>query len=570
MHVSNSDAVSRSAAETGSLLDLLLRPGGDRIAPLNLTSQHSRGSVIDSLGRQLDGGSSFAERLERVHGRLAARERPQSRGRPVAPDDQSAVDARERRGVRGSLDDDDSVSRSDRADEPHDDSETDRESKHPDNVSPVECWPASCAAALASECPSAAAATEDALTAGDGSAARMGAASAPPSGLATTSAAIVSADPAPMPSTASSLPADIPGADAEASAGIGPGAGRLPAGGTEPGAVGPDAATQSTSIAITAASGSHSTGNEAPIAEVAAAASRAPSPMPPDAEAEEAVDAEAAADRDGEARFAAALRPSHRPVAGVGPTANTTAAGASADRPLASPHDGAAHPAQAAPQVESTTVDMIPAERTVAGLVPGAAAVDLTSGSTRDGAASETGPSPLNRAIGAEGTARAAGIPGSTPLATPHSAASAYRAPPAVIGDPSRSPLEQIVEATLARAELQRGARDGSFELQLSPPELGALRVHLTPDEHGVVVRVAAVEPATQALLDAIRQELVAVLEQSHGLRLDLQLDHGGRSKADQHDDDLHDARLAAGVHRQRGASGSEPRSRTERVSFLA
>jgi hypothetical protein len=92
---------------------------------------------------------------------------------------------------------------------------------------------------------------------------------------------------------------------------------------------------------------------------------------------------------------------------------------------------------------------------------------------------------------------------------------------------------EQVIHATLARMQIVRSSGESEFELRLTPPELGTLRVALRQTRQGLVVRVLAEEVATHQLLEAARSEILAALDrqQTGGMELSLEARSDGRSK---------------------------------------
>ncbi len=92
---------------------------------------------------------------------------------------------------------------------------------------------------------------------------------------------------------------------------------------------------------------------------------------------------------------------------------------------------------------------------------------------------------------------------------------------------------EQVIHATLARMHIVRSFGEREFELRLTPPELGTLRVALRQTRHGLVVRVQAEEVATFQLLEAARAEILAALDhqQPGGMELSLEARSDGRTK---------------------------------------
>lgn len=100
---------------------------------------------------------------------------------------------------------------------------------------------------------------------------------------------------------------------------------------------------------------------------------------------------------------------------------------------------------------------------------------------------------------------------------------SPFPAPPAA--------QEQLIHATLARMQVVRSVGESEFELRLTPPELGTLRVALRQTRQGLMVRVLAEELSTQQLLQSVRTEILAALDrqQPGGLELSLETRSDGR-----------------------------------------
>lgn len=88
----------------------------------------------------------------------------------------------------------------------------------------------------------------------------------------------------------------------------------------------------------------------------------------------------------------------------------------------------------------------------------------------------------------------------------------------------------QVGHAILTRAELI--AREGKteFHLQLDPPELGSVRVHLTATDHSVSARLVVHEDSARQLLESQLHSLRQRLEEAgiHVGRFDVMHDHSG------------------------------------------
>lgn len=79
------------------------------------------------------------------------------------------------------------------------------------------------------------------------------------------------------------------------------------------------------------------------------------------------------------------------------------------------------------------------------------------------------------------------------------------------------SVIQQVVQAALARSQVVERFSGAAFELRLSPPELGPLRVELRRSEAGLSIRVAAATSETRALLDTVRGEITQSLQSMDG-----------------------------------------------------
>lgn len=107
---------------------------------------------------------------------------------------------------------------------------------------------------------------------------------------------------------------------------------------------------------------------------------------------------------------------------------------------------------------------------------------------------------------------------------------------------------EQLIHATLARMQVVRSVGESEFELRLTPPELGTLRVALRQSRQGLVVRVLAEELSTQQLLQSVRTEILAALDrqQPGGLELSLETRSDGRPHPEPEELPSGDGRTAA------------------------
>lgn len=64
-----------------------------------------------------------------------------------------------------------------------------------------------------------------------------------------------------------------------------------------------------------------------------------------------------------------------------------------------------------------------------------------------------------------------------------------------------QSVTQQVAEHTMAQIAKNSSSQDSSFTVRLDPPELGEVLVSLKKSEGGIIMRVAAIEKTTQALL---------------------------------------------------------------------
>ena len=85
-------------------------------------------------------------------------------------------------------------------------------------------------------------------------------------------------------------------------------------------------------------------------------------------------------------------------------------------------------------------------------------------------------------------------------------------------------PVQQLVQVAITRMQIVRQVGQTEFELQLTPPDLGTLRVALRQTRQGLSVRVAADDLRTQQLLETSRTEIVTALEKGAGA-VELSLD---------------------------------------------
>ncbi|WP_197443701.1 flagellar hook-length control protein FliK [Maioricimonas rarisocia] len=84
-----------------------------------------------------------------------------------------------------------------------------------------------------------------------------------------------------------------------------------------------------------------------------------------------------------------------------------------------------------------------------------------------------------------------------------------------VIAEPAiqRQVTEQVVASALERARIVQQEGQTRMELQLSPPELGRIRIEISRTERGLKMRVAAESPATAQLLRTNLGEIQSQLE---------------------------------------------------------
>jgi|GEM_PF-4305377 len=130
-----------------------------------------------------------------------------------------------------------------------------------------------------------------------------------------------------------------------------------------------------------------------------------------------------------------------------------------------------------------------------------------------------------------------------------------------VINDPAiqRDVTEQVVAGALERARVVRQEGQSRMELQLTPPELGRIRIEISRTERGLKMRVAAESPATATILKSNLGEI-----QSHFEAAEMPVDSvdvfsgdvGGDSGATDHSAD--ETFRGPDVSRRYGLAGTE------------
>lgn len=132
-----------------------------------------------------------------------------------------------------------------------------------------------------------------------------------------------------------------------------------------------------------------------------------------------------------------------------------------------------------------------------------------------------------------------------------------------------RAPEAQLIHAAIARMQIVRRLGESEFDLRLTPPELGTLRVSLRQTREGLNVQVAADDPATQSLLESSRHEIAQALQrdQPGGVRLSLQTHTEGDRSPPPPEPPLWEDR--PGVAQRAGRSTPHVKSNSQ-LSFLA
>ncbi len=88
--------------------------------------------------------------------------------------------------------------------------------------------------------------------------------------------------------------------------------------------------------------------------------------------------------------------------------------------------------------------------------------------------------------------------------------------------------IQKVVEETMAQLSAAQSKIDSSFSVRLDPPELGEVLVRLKKTEGGIMMRIVAIDPTTQQLLEQHETDLSESLlsEQS-----ELSMELGDRSE---------------------------------------
>lgn len=80
--------------------------------------------------------------------------------------------------------------------------------------------------------------------------------------------------------------------------------------------------------------------------------------------------------------------------------------------------------------------------------------------------------------------------------------------------EPQAPVVDQVADPIVARSELAVRAGHAEFHLQLEPPELGSVRVHLTATDHGISARLFVHEPGARQLIQSQLESLCQRLKE--------------------------------------------------------
>ncbi|QDT32810.1 Flagellar hook-length control protein FliK [Thalassoglobus polymorphus] len=91
--------------------------------------------------------------------------------------------------------------------------------------------------------------------------------------------------------------------------------------------------------------------------------------------------------------------------------------------------------------------------------------------------------------------------------------------------------IQKVVAETMAQLSAAQSKIDSSFSVRLDPPELGEVLVRLKKTEGGLMMRIVAIDPTTQQLLEHHETELSESLQSEQPEQSELSMELGDRSE---------------------------------------